>query len=309
MGSYVAIDFETANQHRDSACAVGVVRVDDGEVTDSWTTLIDPEVPFARINTSIHGISESSVRAAPLFPEVLKRITDTLSHADVLVAHSASFDTQVLVRTAERYGLSVSDRWQVACTRIFARRWFPGWPSYALPYCVDRLGLTDALGGQSHHEALWDAAAAMMIAEHGLRERGMPDWDSAALDARVRLGVLGGVGCRAQASGSSTAELTRTSDSEPDPAHPLFGQVVCFTGELQAFSRRDAKIAVLNAGGTAASTVTKRTDMLVVGFHDLSRLRGHEQSAKMRRALELSEQGHPIEILDEREFFRLLDAD
>ena len=306
MARYVVIDFETANETRSSACSVGVVRVDDGAISQSWTSLIDPEVPFAPMNTSIHGITEDDVRGAPLFPEVLERILQTAEGAEALVAHGAAFDMQVLTGMARRYGVVLPQR-EFACTRVFAKCWFPGWPSYSLMYAVGELGIAEALGGDMHHLALWDAGAAMLIAEQGLQRSGLSTWAEAARALHISLGSLGGpdyVGCSFGASGKIDPQ--RRADLVVNPDHPLYGMNVSFTGSLSRYSRRDAAQAVVNAGGDFTDSITKRTDLLVVGAQDLAKLNGHDQSSKMRKAADMASQGHSIEIIDESEFYQLL---
>ena len=57
---FTAIDFETANPARGSACAVGVAKVRDGAVIDSASWLIKPPQgrdDFHRMNVGIHGIT------------------------------------------------------------------------------------------------------------------------------------------------------------------------------------------------------------------------------------------------------------
>lgn len=56
--NFVAIDFETANYQRDSACSLALTVVRDNQVVDEFYTLINPEVEFNYRNTQIHGISE-----------------------------------------------------------------------------------------------------------------------------------------------------------------------------------------------------------------------------------------------------------
>ena len=43
MKDFAAIDFETANNQRSSVCSVGIVIVRDGEITDTFYSLINPE--------------------------------------------------------------------------------------------------------------------------------------------------------------------------------------------------------------------------------------------------------------------------
>ena len=68
--SFVAIDFETANSFRGSVCEVGLVRVIDGIVDDSFAVLVKPHADhshFDGINVSIHGIHPTDVLAAEAF--------------------------------------------------------------------------------------------------------------------------------------------------------------------------------------------------------------------------------------------------
>ena len=48
LRNFIAIDFETANQEPSSVCSVGVVMVRDGQIVDSFYSLIQPE-PIRRI--------------------------------------------------------------------------------------------------------------------------------------------------------------------------------------------------------------------------------------------------------------------
>ena len=105
---------------------------------------------------------------------------------------------------------------------------------------------------------------------------------------------------------SGKIDPQRRADLVVNPEHPLYGMNVCFTGALSRYSRRDAAQAVVNAGGDFTDSITKRTDLLVVGAQDLAKLNGHDQSSKMRKAADMASQGHSIEIIDESEFYQLL---
>ena len=308
MTSFLAIDFETANESRDSPCAVGAVKVVDGAIVDEWETLIDPEGPFT--NTWVHGISETDVRGAPLFPPVLEKLTDLATGTEVIAAHNASFDVQVLTRTAARYGLR-PERVPFACTLVFSRRWFPGWPTYSLARVVDQLELAELCGDGGHHNALWDARAAAHIATVGLRQAGVTTFQEAAQALGVLLGsvtVDAYQGCAGKKMGlgsSSPIRPVRDSDAEIDPEHPLHEITVAFTGALSHLTRREAAQRVVDAGGEFAQNITQNTALLVVGQQDLKKLAGHQVSSKMRKAATMAADGHHIEIIDETDFIRL----
>jgi DNA polymerase-3 subunit epsilon len=66
--SFAAIDFETANHSRGSACAVAVVRVKNGRVTSKSTQLLRP--PYSDfVFTPIHGITWEMTRRQPSFKD------------------------------------------------------------------------------------------------------------------------------------------------------------------------------------------------------------------------------------------------
>jgi DNA polymerase III subunit epsilon len=306
VSGYVALDFETANRTRASACALALTTVVDGEVADRWSTLIDPEVPFEPMNSHIHGLTEVKVRGAPTFGDLADVLQELLADSEVVVAHSAAFDIQVMRASAARYDVELPD-FSFACTRVFARRWFPGWPSYALTYCTRQLGIGDVLG-LDHHNPTWDAAAAAMIALAGFRQHQHASWADAAAAHGVQLGRydhLRYIGCVGADSSNKIAPVPNP-ELDTDPSHPLYGMSVCFTGALSHYARREAAQIVVNCGGQFANNVTQGTDLLVVGEQDLARLAGHNMSSKMRKAASMAADGHPIEIIDEVDFYRML---
>lgn len=64
--SFAAIDFETATGYMESACAVGIVTVTDGEITDEYYSLIQPpENEYWRANMLVHGITPGMTESLP----------------------------------------------------------------------------------------------------------------------------------------------------------------------------------------------------------------------------------------------------
>lgn len=53
MKNFAAIDFETANQQRTCVCSVGIVIVRDGEIVDSYYSLIKPEPEYFQVDSKI----------------------------------------------------------------------------------------------------------------------------------------------------------------------------------------------------------------------------------------------------------------
>jgi DNA polymerase III subunit epsilon len=93
---------------------------------------------------------------------------------------------------------------------------------------------------------------------------------------------------------------------EADPAHPLFGQTVVFTGNL-GMPRQQAKSRAAELGASPASNVTRKTTVLVVGDgFSAADLKSGRVTAKARRVLELHSRGQQIEVLSEGEFLQMV---
>lgn len=162
----VAIDFETANERRDSACAVGLAWIEGGRVVRRESRLIrPPEMRFAPGNIRIHGILPADVRDAPAFPDAMVGFLPDLT-TGLILAHNAPFDIGVLRACLAAYGLPVPGL-AYLCTLQIARRVFPDPAGCGLAKVAARLGIRFA-----HHDAGEDAHACAQIALAAVRETG-----------------------------------------------------------------------------------------------------------------------------------------
>lgn len=161
MKDFAAIDFETANGYRTSVCSVGVVIVENGEMTDSYYHLIRP-VPnfYTQWTTAIHGLTHANTDDAPPFPEVWAAIAPRIRYLP-LVAHNKAFDESCLKAVFQAYGMEYPD-YPFYCTLVGARRRFRRGelPDYQLQTVAARCGYDLT----RHHHALADAEACAAIA-------------------------------------------------------------------------------------------------------------------------------------------------
>lgn len=149
---YVAIDFETANESDDSACAIGLVRFsEDGEEIDSYYSLIAPPVLyFDPVCTSVHHLKSEDVSKAPHFDEIWPDLKVFIGSSP-LVAHNAQFDMNVLSATLKRYSLEVPE-YAYYCTFSLSRKLWPKKNRYSLTYLASTFDWT-----YNAHNALEDA--------------------------------------------------------------------------------------------------------------------------------------------------------
>ncbi len=99
----LAIDFETANSSRGSACSIGIALYEDGEIKLNKELLINPEEDFDGANIKIHGITPKTVKKAPTFPKVWKLIDQLIDENTLVISNNASFDISVLRHVCDKY--------------------------------------------------------------------------------------------------------------------------------------------------------------------------------------------------------------
>ena len=157
--NFTSIDFETATGYRDSACAVGIVSVENSKIVNEYYSLIKPPKNYYWGKfTEIHGITSQDTINAPNFNEIYPKIKELLS-GKTIIAHNEAFDRGVLSKTMELYGLNYSDlelanMWE--CTVKICRA--KGYRPCTLNACCERANIELV-----HHEALSDARAAAKL--------------------------------------------------------------------------------------------------------------------------------------------------
>ncbi len=159
---FLAIDFETADYEPDSACAVGLVRVEEGTITRREYYLIKP--PRKNFYFSyLHGITWEDVRHKPTFAKIWPKIERMMNGVDFIVAHNARFDMGVLRACCARYQIP-SPEVPFQCTMILSRRLWRLYPTN-LPAVCRHFGIP-----LDHHNAASDTEACARIMIEALRE-------------------------------------------------------------------------------------------------------------------------------------------
>lgn len=154
----IAIDFETANEQRGSACSVGLAWIEEGRVVRVEERLIRPKtMRFSSFNVAIHGIRPEHVEAAGEFPEVMDEFADDFRGA-TMIAHNAAFDFSVWRACSDLYRQSYPEL-QYLCSVKMAQKVWPNLGSHKLNVLASYLGLNFA-----HHNAGEDAAICAQTA-------------------------------------------------------------------------------------------------------------------------------------------------
>lgn len=286
---FMAVDVETANENYWSICQVGIAVFQDGQLSESWGTLVNPETYFLEINMEIHGIEPEHVKDAPKLNEMYETVIQRLGTN--IVAHHMPFDRLAFSRCSEKTQKPLpSCRW-IDTARVARRTWESVRKrGYGLANLADLFSISF-----KHHDAIEDARVAGLILVKASESVNQPfnEWIT-EFDCG-----------KPKPPSTNEIELIKIAGAEPDCSGPLFGEVVVFTGTL-SISRIQAAQVAYQMGCNIDLKVTKSTTLLVVGEQDPIKLRGQEKSSKQKMAEQLIAAGQPIRILGETDFLSMI---
>lgn len=152
---FAALDFETADYGRDSACAVAVVVAEQGKVVKQMYSLIrPPRRDF--VFSYLHGITWNHVAQKPRFAELWPELSAMFQGVEFVAAHNASFDRGVIDACCATGGVTPLDL-PYLCTMKLSRRHWNVYPTKLSDVCR-RFSIP-----LNHHEALSDALACAHI--------------------------------------------------------------------------------------------------------------------------------------------------
>lgn len=275
--NFTAIDFETMTAEMTSACAIGLVRVENGVIVQKFYSLIKP-FPDSRShnNTHVHGITPEMVEKAPTFEELWPTIKGYLEH-QIIVAHNAGFDMSVLDQTSDVYNIDFKIEDVIDTLEI------------------THMGLAEscAVSGISldeHHDALCDATACAMIL---LKASGV-DCTSNAKPDYFDSKMFRGKNIDSETKIPLSDDLVECKDT------PFFHKKMVLTGTLFSFPKREEIASILRRFGADINTsISKLTNIVIVG--------SGAGPSKMKKIEDLNNQGCNIRVIEEQELLEIME--
>ena len=276
--NFVAIDVETAIGKRWSICQIGLAIVENGEITQTFSKLVQPpQNEYAIGNINVHGITPDMTANAQVFSEVWDEIYPLLE-GKRLVAHNASFDINCLHQALEFYNRPIP---VMECDCTYLRTGYK-LTEICNAYEIDLI---------NHHDATCDAVACANV--YLKLMRGItPDYSK--------------IKPRSEKSGSFftpeghehlCGDVLRPDLNNADCNSPIYAKKVVFTGVLNSIDRKEAADLVKKLGADIDTSITKRTNFVITG--------SAPGPSKMQKIEQLNAQGCDIRLVFEEEFLRM----
>lgn len=133
----VFVDIETTgtNSFRDRIIEIAALRVENGQLIDTFTTLVNPECHISPFIAQFTGISEKDLETAPTFSEIKERLEEILEGC-IFVAHNARFDYSFVKRNLKFLGATYTA--PTLCTVKLSRNLFPQYRKHDLDSLIAR---------------------------------------------------------------------------------------------------------------------------------------------------------------------------
>ncbi len=181
--TYVVFDIETTGFSPlvNKIIEIGAVKVEKGNITERFSTFVNPEVPIPFHIENLTGIKDDMVITAPVIAEVMSEFLAFCDGA-VMVAHNADFDMSFIKYNCDR--LSIPYDFTIADTVAMARMLLPNLNRFKLDTVARALNISL----ENHHRAVDDAACTAEIFEKFVKmlaDRGINTLDELNAEGHV----------------------------------------------------------------------------------------------------------------------------
>jgi len=290
--NFVSIDIETTGLSPafDEIIELGAAKYRNGILTDTFSSLVNPNMLIDEFITQMTGITNEMLMKAPTLEEVLPKYIEFLGQ-DILVGHNVNFDINFIYDACENLNLSPFGNDFIDTMRL-ARRMYKELNNHKLDTLIAHFGITQ----RTLHRSLGDCELTAKCYQKMLE-------DIDRFEEAVK--TTHGSRCREK---YSLKDLVAT-EGQKNPDSPLYGKVCVFTGALENFTRKEAAQLVVNIGGVCADNITKKTNFLILGNNDYCKSIKDGKSGKQKKAEKLIADGADLLIIPESVFLDILQMD
>lgn len=288
---YVMIDIETTGlkPNNDEIIELSAIRIRDHQITQTFSTLVQPNQPISAFITNLTGITNDMVMTAPKIIQALPEFLGFLEE-DIILGYNVKFDLSFIYDTAvSLYNAPIRNDYLDVLT--IARKLVTGTPNhklgtmakfYGISYQGAHRGLNDCFITVAVYNQLFHQAKKVYQSEQDFKNA----FYRRSYPKKIKV------------------EDLKAETSNFNPMHPLFNKTIIFSGDLENMSREEAMQSALNKGAILGKSVTLKTDYLIVAQSDLNQ---QKKTSKFKKAEEYANRGEKIKIISEKIFKQLLE--
>ncbi|HYG83870.1 MAG TPA: exonuclease domain-containing protein [Verrucomicrobiae bacterium] len=163
----VFVDIETSGGSYTNSriIEIAVIRVENGEITETFHSLVNPGTNLPYFITKLTGITDADLVSAPYFPKIAPELARILKDA-LFVAHNVTFDYSFIANEMQTAGLGFAP--PRLCTVRLSRALYPQHKSHSLENILSRHNISVAARHRAYDDALalWEFSK-IALTDHG----------------------------------------------------------------------------------------------------------------------------------------------
>ena len=275
ISDYVVLDIEsTGFQFKvDEIIEIGIARVRNNIVVETYSQLIKPIQQINGFITAFTGITNDMVKNMPSILDVKDSVLEFIGD-DIILGHNTAFDLAFL---NFRFNTRISN--QYMDTLQFARKVFPDLKNHKLTTLVKRFNLS-----KNEYRALEDCISTKQL--YDLIKQTMEE-------KKLKIETMWSTG--------KIKDIV-SNNTEFNEDGPFYQRHMVFSGNLEKMTKPEAQQLVVD------NSVTKQTNLLVLGSTEQNSILKGKKSAKHIKAEKYIQEGQDLEIIDEFTFYNIMDV-
>ena len=287
---YLSFDVETPNRKNDRISQIGLLLIQNGNIVENHSTLINPETYFEGINTEITGLDASKVSHAPTLIKYWPSVKDLFENY-VVIAHNAAFDLTVLYKALVSYGIEFP-KIKYVCTYNEAMNKFPELKKFSLNALAEHFNISL----ENHHNAGADAKVCSLIFEE------MKSQNFAFIPEEFKASVKSSQIAEDSKIEEPKAETVQLPYVMPEESS-LTGIRCVLTGIFTMISKSELTEYIESQGGKVTGSVSGVTNYLIVGTNPEPAWKHGGYGSKIEKAMKLISEGNKkLHFVKEEDF-------
>lgn len=293
---YVVVDLETTgfSPTYDDIIELCAIRVRNNEIVDCFVSLInrDEEICIDGFISELTGITQDMINSAPDIKDIFPKFLDFIG-SDVIVGHNTNFDINFIYdRTMQIIGKPFTN--DFIDTMMFSRRLYKNDRHHRLVDLAKRFSIDYSGSHRSKKDCeitkdCYDALYREVIASYGSENEFLK--------------------IKKQTASAICSHDTSTNITDFNKSHILYGKVCVLTGTLEKMTRKEAMQIICDLGGINANSITKKTNLLILGCNDYCKSIKDGKSNKQKKAEKMQLDGFDISIIPEDVFYEMINTE